>query len=260
VLDNPVKAKLKRGETAIGTMLFEFFVPGVPRLMAEAGAEFAIYDLEHTGASFETLRMLAAASRGPAPVPMCRVPATEYSFMARALDVGMLGLMIPMVESAEQARRIVAATRYPPHGRRGAGLGMFHDEYERGTLPDKMAALDARTFIIAQIESPAGLEDLEGIAALDGIDCLWIGHNDLSINMGIPGQFASQAFQDAMARVADVADRHGKAAGVAAGSLAMAEEWMAKGYRAIAYGSDFRLFADGLSAGIQAARKLAHPS
>jgi 2-keto-3-deoxy-L-rhamnonate aldolase RhmA len=158
--DNPVKAKLQRGETAIGTMLFELFVPGIPRLMAHSGAELAIYDMEHTGTSFETLRMLAAASRGPSPVPMCRVPATEYHFMARALDVG------------------------------------------------------------------------------------------------IPGQFTSQTFQDAMSRVAEVADKHGKPCGVAAGSVEMAEEWMSRGYRAIAYGSDFRLFADGLTRGIDAVRKL----
>ena len=178
--ENDVKAKLQRGETVVGTMLFEFFVPGIPRLMAHTGAEFAIYDLEHTGTSFETLRMLAAASRGPSPVPMCRVPATEYHFMARALDVGMLGLMIPMVESAEQARKVVEATKYPPLGRRGAGLGMGQDDYESGSTAVKIEALNARTFIIAQIESPAGLENLDAIGAIDGIDCLWIGHNDLS--------------------------------------------------------------------------------
>ena len=78
--------------------------------------------------------------------------------------------------------------------------------------------------------------------------------------MGIPGQFQSPAFQDAMVRVADVADKNGKPCGVAAGSLAMAEEWMSKGYRAIACGSDFRLFADGLARGIEAVRKLVKPS
>jgi 2-dehydro-3-deoxyglucarate aldolase/4-hydroxy-2-oxoheptanedioate aldolase len=190
-------------------------------------------------------------------VPFARVPATEYHFMARALDVGMLGLMIPMVESAEQARAIVNATRYPPLGRRGAGLGMAQDDYEPGSTADKIEALNARTFIIVQIESPAGLENLEAIAATDGIDCLWIGHNDLSIQMGIPGQFTSQRFQDAMTLVAETADKHGKPCGVAAGSIAMAEEWMARGYRAISYGSDFRMYADGLSAGVKAVRGLA---
>src|SRR3954471_20125061 len=101
-------------------MLFEFFVPGIPRLMAHSGAEFAIYDMEHTGTSFETLRMLAAASRGPSPVPMCRVPATEYHWMARAPDVGMLGIMVPMMESAEQAPDVSLGLTGDRSGRQSA--------------------------------------------------------------------------------------------------------------------------------------------
>jgi 2-dehydro-3-deoxyglucarate aldolase/4-hydroxy-2-oxoheptanedioate aldolase len=236
--------------------VFEFFVPGLPRLMAHTGAEFAIYDMEHGGVSVETLRMLAAASRGPSPLPFARVPATEYHLMAQALDAGMLGLMIPMVESAEQARKIADSTRYPPVGRRGAGLGMAQDDYERGSTTDKIDALNGRTFIMAQIESPAGLDNLDAIASVEGIDCLWVGHNDLSIQMGIPGQFQSTSFQDAIKRVADVADRHGLAAGVMVGDVAGAEDWMNKGYRAIAYGADFRLFADGLARGIKGVQDL----
>ena len=233
-------------------MVFEFFVPGLPRLMGHTGAEFAIYDMEHGGVSIETLCMLASASRGPSPVPFARVPATEYHFMAQALDAGMLGLMIPMVESAEQARKVVDSTRYPPVGRRGAGLGMAQDDYESGSTTDKIEALNARTFVMAQIESPAGLENLDAIACVEGIDCLWVGHNDLSIQMGIPGQFRSARFQDAIQRVADVADRRGLAAGVMVGDVAGAEEWMSKGYRAVAFGADFRLFANALAAGIKA--------
>jgi 2-keto-3-deoxy-L-rhamnonate aldolase RhmA len=255
VRTNPVKEKLRSGGTALGTMVFEFFVPGLPRLMAHTGAEFAIYDMEHGGASIETLRTLAAASRGPSPVPFARVPAAEYHFMAQALDAGMLGLMLPMVESAEQARKIVDSTRYPPVGRRGAGLGMAQDDYEPGSTADKIEALNARTFVMAQIESPAGLENLDAIACVEGIDCLWVGHNDLSIQMGIPGQFQSARFQDAIQRVADVADRRGLAAGVMVGDVAGAEEWMSKGYRAVAFGADFRLFSNALAAGLKAIRE-----
>jgi 2-dehydro-3-deoxyglucarate aldolase/4-hydroxy-2-oxoheptanedioate aldolase len=257
VRENDVKARLQAGGTAIGTMVFEFFVPGLPRLMAHTGAEFAIYDMEHGGVSIETLRMVAAASRGPSPLPFARVPATQYHFMAQALDAGMLGLMIPMVEDGAQARVIADATRYPPSGKRGAGFGMAQDDYEHASTTDKIGALNTRTFIIAQIESPAGIENLDAIAATAGIDCLWVGHNDLSIQMGIPGQFGAPAFQDAIKRVADACDRHNKAAGVMVGDLAGAADWMAKGYRALAYGADFRLFADGLAAGVSGVRKLA---
>ena len=253
---NDVKARLERGETAIGTMVFEFFVPGLPRLLAHTGADFAIYDMEHGGVSLSTLRMLAAASRGPAPLPFARVPATEYHFMAQALDAGMLGLMLPMVEDAAQAQTIADATHYPPLGRRGAGLGMAQDDYEPGSTTDKIEALNARTFVIAQIESPAGLENLDAIASVKGIDCLWVGHNDLSIQMGIPGQFDSTRFQDAIKHVADAADRHGLAAGVMVSDAAGAERWMSLGYRAIAYSADFRLYADALKSGIDAVRAL----
>ncbi len=254
---NDVKIKLRGGGTAIGTMVFEFFVPGLPRLMAEASAEFVIYDMEHGGVSVETLRTLVAASRGPSPLPFARVPATEYHLIAGPLDAGLLGVMIPMVQDAEQARKVVESAYYPPLGCRGAGFGMAQDDYERGSSVDKIAALNERTMVIAQIESPTGVENLEQIAAVKGIDCLWVGHNDLSIQMGIPGQFSSTRFVDAVKRVADVADRHGLAAGVMVGDPAGAEEWLGWGYRAIAYGADFRLFADGLSQGIKAVRDLA---
>jgi len=257
VRSNDVKTKLKSGGTAIGTMVFEFFVPGLPRMMADTGAEFAIYDMEHGGVSIETLRTLVAASRGPSPLPFARVPATEYHLIAGTLDAGMLGLMIPMVQHAQQARRVVESAYYPPLGCRGAGFGMAQDDYERGSSVDKIEALNARTMIIAQIESPSGLDHLDEIAAVDGIDCLWVGHNDLSIHMGIPGQFTSNRFVEAVKRVADVAERRGLAAGVMVGDAAGAEQWLGWGYRAIAYGADFRLFADGLATGVKAARELA---
>lgn len=252
---NEVKEKLKRGETAIGTMLFEFFVPGIPRILSHTGVEFAIYDMEHTGMSMETLRMLAAASRGPSPVPMCRIPATEYHFVAQALDMGMLGIMAPMVESGEQARKLVESAKYQPLGRRGAGLGQAHDDYEAGDHVTKLAELNERTFLITQIESPAGLENLEAIAT-SGIDCLWVGHNDLSIQMGIPGQFQHPRFSDAIKKVVDMADKHGLCAGVNAMSVDDAARWIGLGYRAVAVGGDFRIYADGVKTRVEGVKKL----
>src|SRR5204863_3363721 len=97
---NPVKKKLREGKSAIGTMVFEFASTGIARIAAAAGAEFVIFDMEHTGWSLETVRMLMATAGGSGLVPLVRVPATEYHFLARALDVGAMGLMVPMVESA----------------------------------------------------------------------------------------------------------------------------------------------------------------
>src|SRR5688572_5327143 len=103
---NHVKQKVQSGGISIGTFVMEFSTTGIGRLAAEAGAEFAVFDMEHTGWSIETIRLLMATTRDTPIVPLVRIPATEYHFIARALDMGALGIMSPMVESAEQAARM----------------------------------------------------------------------------------------------------------------------------------------------------------
>ena len=119
---------------------------------------------------------------------MVRVPRGEYHFIARALDVGAMGVMVPMVGTPEEAAHIVACTRYPPHGRRGAAFGFAHDDYQGGDVVAKMAALHQRTMVIPQIETGEGLDNVEAIAAVPGVDALWIGHFDLTNFMGIPAR------------------------------------------------------------------------
>ena len=108
IRDNPVKAALAAGKSAFGAMVFEFFSPGLPQICRNAGAEFVLFDMEHTGLGFETLKTQIALCRGLDIVPMVRVPRGEYHFIARALDVGAMGVMVPMVGSAEEAAHIVS--------------------------------------------------------------------------------------------------------------------------------------------------------
>src|SRR6187455_2588955 len=126
---NTVKENLAQGECAYGTMVFEFNTTGIGRIVGEAGAEFIVYDMEHTGWSIETIRMLIATTRATDAVPLVRIPATEYDFIARVLDMGAMGIMIPMCESAAQAKSLVASAKYPPVGRRGAAFTVAHDDY-----------------------------------------------------------------------------------------------------------------------------------
>ena len=175
-------------------MVFEFFTPGMAQIAAAAGAEFVLYDMEHSGAGIDTIKAQMAACRGLDIVPMVRVPTTQYHFIARCLDAGAMGIMVPMVESVAQARDIVSFTRYPPHGVRGAGFGVAHDDYEPGSPVDKIATANRRTLVIAQIETPRGADAVDEIAAIDGIDVLWLGHFDMTNFMGIPGQFTHPDF------------------------------------------------------------------
>ena len=131
------------GETLLGSMIFEFFSPGIAQVHKLAGCEYLIYDMEHAGFSIEQLKEQCAYCRGIGITPMVRVPRGEYHFLARALDVGAHGVMVPMVDSVEQARAIAEATHYPPKGRRGAAFGFAHDDYEPGDPAAKMKAADA---------------------------------------------------------------------------------------------------------------------
>lgn len=239
------------GELVPGAMIFEFFVPGIPRILANAGAQFAIYDMEHGGLGLETLKILVAASRGTPVAPMVRVPRGEYHFIARALDVGVEGIMVPMVESAGQAKAIVEAARYPPAGRRGAAFGFAHDGYAPGSPLQKMSFADARNLVIAQIETERGLEAVDAIAAVDGIDCLWLGHFDLTNFLGIPGEFDDPRYLAAVARIVAAGRRHGKALGFMAADETWARQYRAHGFNMIATGTDQAMLAAGVRSVLQ---------
>jgi 2-keto-3-deoxy-L-rhamnonate aldolase RhmA len=235
---NSVKQNLAAGKTALGSMVFEFFTPGIARICANAGAEFVMYCMEHTGAGFETLKPQFALCRAIGITPLVRVPATEYHFVARALDVGALGVMVPLVDTAQQAERIVSFTRYPPKGRRGAAFGFAHDDYQGGDVVEKMRAIHERTLVICMIETRAGLENVEAIAAVDGVDVIWLGHFDLTNFLGIPADFSHQMYRDAVKRIAAAAKNHGKSAGYMAASPELGREYLDHGFRMLATGTD----------------------
>jgi len=254
VRGNPVKAALADGGYAFGAMVFEFFSPGMPQICRNAGAEFALFDMEHTGLSFETLKTQAALCRGLDLVAMARVPRGEYHFIARALDVGALGVMVPMVGTAAEAAHIVSCARYPPAGRRGAAFGFAHDDYEGGDVAAKIEALNARTLVIAQIETAEGLANVDAIAATPGIDALWIGHFDLTNALGIPGRFDHPHYLAAVARVVDACRKHGKAPAFLVTDEVWARDYAMRGFRLFAYGVDQLMLQRALREGLDVLR------
>lgn len=252
--ENRVKRALQAGERSLGTMVFEFPSTGIARIAAEAGAEFVIFDMEHTGWSIETIRGLIATSRAADLVPMVRVPATEYNLIARPLDVGAMGLMVPMVESGEQARFIVDSAKYPPMGKRGAAFGVAHDDYSGGDIIEKMASANEEILLIAQIETGQGVENADAIAAVDGIDVLWIGHFDLTNSLGIPGQFSHPTYLEAVDRVLAACEANGKTPGIMTGAVADGQAQLQQGFRAMAYSGDLWLYQLALRQGLDALR------
>ena len=247
---NPVKRSLHEGGIAIGTMMMEFSTTGIARIAAEAGAEFAVFDMEHTGWSIETIRMLMATSRAADLVPMVRVPTLQYHFIARVLDVGAMGVVVPMVADASQARTIVESAKYPPSGRRGLAFGVAHDDYRVGDLADGMRRANEELLVIAQIETAGGVEEADAIAGVDGIDALWIGQYDLTASLGIPGRFDHPDFHQATRRVLDACRKHGKTAVLGAGDVETLRRGPAEGFRMLVYLADVWIYQQALRQGL----------
>src|SRR5436190_15920711 len=148
-----VRERLARGEAAFGTMAFEFFTPGLFAIAGQAGADFIILDTEHSGVGPDTIKAQIAAARGTNVEPYVRVPGNAHHLIAPILDAGALGVMVPLVETREQAEAIVPAARYRPLGRRGLAFSVAHDDYSGGEITPKIARANARTLVIALIES-----------------------------------------------------------------------------------------------------------
>lgn len=254
--ENTFRRAIQEGRIPVGTFAIEFASPGLPRLAAAAGAEFILLDMEHSGWSTETVKMLLAAGSGTQLTCLVRVPTLRYSLVAGVLDVGAHGVMAPMLETAQQAEQLVAYTRYPPEGQRGAAFRIGHDGYTGGDVARKIRDANRQLLTIAQIETPTGIANIEQICAVPGLDALWIGHFDLANFMGIPGQFDHPDYLAAVEALTDAARRHAKPVGIVVNDVADAHQKLALGFTAIAYGGDAWLYQTALQAGVDGVRAL----
>lgn len=245
--ENRVKKSLRGGGVAMGVMCLEFATSGIGRLSAEAGAQFAVFDMEHTGWSLETIKMLVATSRCADIEPIVRVPVTDYHHIAHVLDVGATGVLVPLVNNADQIKYALESALYPPRGRRGCAFGIAHDDYRGGAPGDKMRHANENVMVIAQIETAEGLANIDAIAATEGVDGLWMGQFDLTASLGIPAQFDHPRFLDAAKRIVEAAQKHNKFATLASLDVEELCAAPAKGYRMLVYLADLWIYQQALS-------------
>ena len=238
VLRNTLKDKLARGEVAASMTVR--LVPGVEiaRLAKTAGFDSLYVDMEHSSFSLETTGQICIAALAAEVTPLVRVP--DVATVSRVLDAGALGVIAPHIRSAAAARDYVAAAKFPPLGERSAAGPLPHLHYRTFPAAEADAALNAATMLVVQFESEEAIVKADEILAVDGVDMVLIGSNDLLADWGLPGQFEHPRLREAYAKTIAACRRHGKYAGV--GGLAtrpqLAAEFVAMGARYVSTGTD----------------------
>jgi len=250
-MKNETKAKLKNGEIAVGHFVLEFDSPGMGQMAANAGCDFLIFDMEHSVFTQETIRRLILSAKAADVTALVRVPYTEYFFMSRSLDAGAEGLMIPRVETRDQTLKIVESVKYPPVGNRGAAFGIAHDDYKGGDIGALAERANEETLIIVQTETAKGVENVDEILSVEGVDVAWIGQCDLTISLGIPGQYDHPDFLRAFDKVLNACEKHGVALGYLPLDVPDALAMIDRGARCIAYSADAFLFSTALKNDVQ---------
>jgi len=242
---NAFKRDLLAGKTQIGCWA-SLSNAITTEVLGVAGFDWILLDGEHSPNDVTTFVPQLMALKDSASAPVVRPASNNAVEIKRLLDAGFYNFLVPMVDSADQARAAVAATRYPPQGIRGVSVSQRSNRY--GTVPDYFKHVNGEICVIVQIESPAGVEAAGEIAAQDGVDCIFVGPSDLAANMGHLGNSNHPEVQAAIAAVYADARANGKPAGILAPVEADARRYMAMGATFVAVGSDLGVFRAGTQA------------
>ena len=235
---NRVKKALKEGRLQIGCSFSQLRSPEVATILGKAGFDWTYLDSEHGGFDLETLQDLSRAAIAAGMAPIVRVADVQYALVARALDCGALGILLPRIEEPEVLARAVSWAYFPPVGVRGFGLTAPHVNYEPATMPQIIENRNSNTLVAFQIETKRAVERREELVSVPGVDAVMVGPADLSISFGVPGEFENPILIDAVDKIRDSCLKHGVAPGIHMRSLANAKFWRDRGMKFLSTGSE----------------------
>jgi 4-hydroxy-2-oxoheptanedioate aldolase len=240
VVKNPVKEKLSRGEV-VASMTVRI-VPGVEvvRIAKTAGFDTLYVDLEHSSLSLRDTSQISIMALEAGVPAFVRVPANTPEYISRVLDGGAMGVIAPGVRSAKEAREVVAAAKYPPLGERGLAPGLPHLQYRSFPATEALPAMNDAMMVIVQFESAAALAAMDEIVAVDGVDMILIGTNDMLADMGLPGQYDHPKVEQAYSRTIKACAAKGKYVGIGGFGTRpdLVEKYVRMGGRYVSTGTD----------------------
>lgn len=253
-----LKQALQAGKPVIGTMLTELLSPGACPVVKQAGYDFVIFDTEHNRAGIETLSWLLRSGRDSGLPVIVRAPAFEGQWPTRYLDLGAAGNLFPRIETAEEAERALRMVKYPPLGARGLGTNTGHDDYQAKPAAEFTTQANQDLLVVAQLESEKGWANRDEIFSVPGIDATFIGPNDLSLSLGLPGQLDHPRVLTAMQDIFDSAKAHGVAPGIHAFSVEAAVKFIKMGATFLAFSTELSLFVKASREGLEQIQDAIH--
>lgn len=209
-IENPARTRLEANELSLGVGISKARTVDICRMMNVCGFDWLFLDLEHSPTPLDTVGQISVAALDAGIAPIVRIPIGQFSVATTLLDAGALGIVHPHVETADEARKMVDALRYPPLGHRGIGGAMPQFGYRPVNLGEAVTELNRATLLAVMIESPEAVARADEIAAVDGIDILMIGTNDIALAMGHPAEFGHSDVVEAYKTVAAACRKHGK--------------------------------------------------
>jgi len=257
IFRNPARERLQNGELALGIGLRQARTVDIAPAMKAVGFDWLFIDLEHGAMELDTAVQISVAALAAGISPLVRVPKGRYDLAARALDGGAFGIVMPHVDTADEAREIVNQLKYPPVGHRSIAGAMPHFGFQSVPLADAAAAVNSNMLIVAMLETPQAIANAEAIVAVPGIDVLLIGTNDLTSEMGIPGALMHERVAEAYQTMVAACRKHGKWPGM--GGVYSEEglrHYIGIGAQMILCGSDLSLMMSAGSARTKYLREL----
>ena len=241
---NDVKIALKAGKLQLGLNFGQLRSAEIAKLLAAAGFHWAFIDCEHGNFNLETVNDICRVAQLAGLCPVVRVADLQYSLVARALDSGAQGIIFPRMEDPKLLEKALSWTKFPPAGIRGYGLIAPQTDYESHSFNDVIAHVNKNTLTVLQIESRRAVEAREEILSVPGIDAVMIGPADLSISMGVPGDFQHPTMVDAMEKIRETCERKGIAPGTQTRTVSLARFWKERGMRFLGCGSEIGFLFD----------------
>ena len=242
IIRNNVAAKLAAGEVALSMQVRLVESIEIAQIAQSCGYDTLYVDVEHSTLTLRQTGQICMAALAVGITPFVRVPSYEPEFVSRYLDAGAMGIIAPHVSSKADAEKVVASAKFPPLGNRSVSIGLPQLKFQSYPAAEARRALNANTTVVAMLEGPDAIENVEEIAAVEGVDILFIGTNDLCAQLGIDGQFDHPLVREAYARTIEVCRRLGKHVGVGglAGKPGLLAEFVKMGALYVSAGSDLQ--------------------